>query len=384
MRSSSALFSTVVVVLAAFAGQRADAAALPRFPSGAVWNQDISSAAVHPNSAGAGGMIATLAGICGGDYPGCGFGFGRMQIDFSIDVLNAPVGAPTAPIVEHQTYFDYYLPDCEPLGTTMPLPVGGAIEGSPTNDYHCDNANDDCHLLVVQGNTLYEAYSANLTPGNQIEALCLAVWNLDVVYPPEGRGDHCTSADGAGFPIAALLFNADDIRTALAQPVAADRHLGHALRFILPNDKMASLPDGPDPGTLRDRVYVRPATHAGGPDGPTGSVPYGSRLRLRSDFPFTGYNAATQVILRTMQKYGIVLADGGGIALTAQDDQFTTAKWSDADIDIGSRVFDQTAGATAVSITDFAVLDTGAQILETYNCVRTTIPTDGIFQDGYE
>ena len=378
--------SLACAALAALVSHAATAAQpLPRFPTGAVWNQDISSATVHPNSPGPSGMIATLAAICGGDYPGCGFGFGRMQIDFSIQVVNAPMGAPTAPIVQHQTYLDYYLPDCEPLGTTIPIPVGGQIEGSPTSDYHCDNANNDCHLLVVQGNTLYEAYSANLTAGGQIEALCLAKWYLDTVYPPQGRGDHCTSADAAGFPIAPLLFNADDIRAALAQPNAVDRHLGHAIRFILPNDRMASLPDGPDSNNLRDPVYVRPATHAGGPDGPTGSVPYGSRLRLRANFPFTNYNPAAQVILRTMQKYGIVLADGGGIALTAQDDTFTTAKWNSADINIGSRVFDQTAGATPLAVTDFEVLDTGAQILETYDCVPTNVQSSGsIFQDGFE
>lgn len=378
------------LVCAALAGALpglAFAAALPRFPAGAVWNQDISAATVHPNSAGPTGMIATLSGLGG-------FGFGRMQIDFSIQVVNAPPGAPTATIIQHQNYFDYYAPDCEPLGSTIPIPAGGATEGSLTDDYHCDNYCDDddpnnptcsdCHLLVVQGNKLYEAYSSNLTPSNQIEALCLAVWNLDVVYPPEGRGDHCTSADAAGFPIAALLFNADDIRTALTHPNATDQHLGHAIRFILPNNRMASLPDGPDSGSARDPIYVRPASHAGGPSGPTGSVPYGSRLRLRGNFPMTNYSAAAQVILRTMQKYGIVLADGGNIALTAQSDEFTTAKWTDADINIGSRVFDQTAGTTHVTISDFEVIDTGAQMAETYDCVRSTIPTDVLFQDGYE
>ena len=369
--------SLLCAALAALVTQAANAAPLPRFPAGAVWNQDISAATVHPNSAGPSGMIATLTSLGG-------FGFGRMQIDFSIEVLNAPQNAPTAAIVQHQSYLDYYAPDCEPVGTTMPLPAGGVTEGSLTDDYHCDNYCDDddpnnptcsdCHLLVVQGNTLYEAYSSNLTAGGQIEALCLAKWYLDAVYPPEGRGEHCTSADAAGFPIAALLFNADDIRTALAQPNVADRHLGHAIRFILPNPRMAA------------GVYVRPASHAGGPTGPATTVPYGSRLRLRSNFPITtGYNPAAQVILRTMQKYGIVLADGGNIALTAQSDRFTTAKWTDADISIGSRVFDQTIGATDVAISDFEVIDTGSRIVETYDCVRTNVVSnDALFKDGFE
>ena len=354
----------------------------PRFIHGSVFQQDISAAPVHPQSAS---MIATNMAICSGDSSGCGFGFGRMQIDFSIEVMHADGSAPTRPIAPHAVYNEYYTPDCEPIGTAMPLPAGGRIEGS--TNYACDNENNDCHLIVVRGNTLYEAYSANVGPdvpsATQVDALCLATWNLDAVYPDTLRGDHCTSADAAGFPIAPLLFNADEIRAALARPSVADQHLGHALRFILPNDRMASLPDGPDSGTLRDRVYVRPGTHAGGPDGPTGAIPYGSRLRLRADFDMTGYSPAARVVLRTMQKYGIVLADGGNIALTAQADTFTTAKWSDSDIQIDSREFDLTPGAIDVNLNHFEVLDTGPQILETYECVRTSV-VSALFLDGFE
>jgi serine/threonine-protein kinase len=125
---------------------------------------------------------------------------------------------------------------------------------------------------------------------------------------------------------------------------------------------------------------VRPASHAGDPDGPVGSVPYGSRLRLRSDFPRTGYNPAARVLLNTFERYGIVLADGGTVALTAESDLYTTTSWDD--LDIGSRLFDQTAGATDLAVTDFHVLDTGARIAETYECVRST-PT-WLFGDGFE
>lgn len=361
----------------------------PRFQFGSVFQQDISAAPVHPQSAS---MISTNMGICAGDAAnscgvGCGFGCGRMQIDFSIEVMHADQSAPTRPVAQHAVYQDYYAPDCDPIGTQVPLPAGGRIEGSPTNNYECDNENNDCHLIVVQGTRLFELYSANVGPNvataTQVDALCLATWHLDAVYPDTLRGEHCTSADAAGFPIAPLLFNADEIRDALAQPNTADQHLGHAIRFILPNDRMASLPDGPDSGTLRDRVYVRPGTHAGGPDGPTGAIPYGSRLRLRADFDMTGYSPAARVILRTMQKYGIVLADGGNIALTAQADTFTTAKWSDADIQIGSRVFDHTAGAIDVNLNHFDVLDTGAQILETYECVPNVVAAV-LFADSFE
>lgn len=335
---------------------------LPRFPPGSVWNRDVSTAPLHPQS---GSMITTLNGLGG-------FGFGRMQIDFGMHVVRAAAGSPTRTIVEYP-YDDYYSPDCEPLGSAMPVPANAAIEG--TSGLTCDNENEDCHLLVVQGDTLYEAYHVTASGANSLEAQCLVKWHLRANYPAQLRGDHCTSADAAGFPIAPLLFNADEVHAAVQ--VGGD--LGHAIRFILPNARMAS---DASLGGSDGKLYVRPATHAGNPFGPTGTVPYGARLRLRADFPMTGYSPAAQVILRTMQRYGIVLADGGNIALTAESDRYTTHTWSE--LGIGSRVFDQTAGATDVMVTDFQVIDTGARIAETYDCVPTDVVTDTLFADGYE
>ena len=205
-----------------------------------------------------------------------------------------------------------------------------------------------------------------------------------MVYPPEGRGDHCTSADAAGFPMATLMPNADEV--AAAVPTAGS-DLGHAIRFILPNPRMASFPDGPDNDDDREPMYVRPASHAGGPIGPEATVPYGSRLRLRDDFPMAGYNAAAQVILRTMQRYGIVLSDGGNIALTFESDVNTTAKWSDPAIDIFPQVFwtGTDGNRQPVRVTDFTVLDTGPRIEETYDCVRSNVVVgSSIFRDGFE
>ena len=136
------------------------------------------------------------------------------------------------------------------------------------------------------------------------------------------------------------------------------------------------------PGAVLGRLYVRPASHAGAPGGPVDSVPYGSRLRLRSDFPLTGYNPAARVILNTLKRYGMVLADGGSVALNAESDLYTTEKWAALGID--SREFDLSAGATDVAVTDFTVLDTGPRIAETYDCVRSTLALDTLFSDGFE
>lgn len=297
-------------------------------------------------------MISTLAGLGG-------FGNGRMQIDFSMHVVRATASAPMRSIVGFPSSSEYYSPDCDAIGTQMPVPANGAIEGSST--LTCNNNNGDCHLLVWQGDRLYEAYRANASGASGLQSQCLAVWKLDKVYPESNRGEHCTSTDAAGFPVAALLFNADEIYSAMQ---VANSDIGHAIRFILPNARMATVSGR--------RAYVRPASHAGGPSGPEGSVPYGSRLRLRADFPVSQYPSGAQVLLRTMQRYGIVLADGGTVALTAESDLFTTHSWGE--VGISARTFDQAVPSAAVKIEDFQVVNTGSRIIETYDCVRNPDP----------
>ena len=363
---SATLLGTIGLCLVLF-GSAGVAEVLPRMHPGSPWYQRVDQAPLHPQSAS---MIATLSGLGG-------FGNGRMQIDFSIHVLHADGATPTQPLIEIPSgdpNDDYYLPDCEPLGTPIPLPVGGAIEGQ--TGYSCNNLGGDCHLLVVRGQELFEVYRANLSAAG-LESQCLALWRRDGLYPPTGRGEHCTSADAAGFPIAPLLFNADEVFAAVQ--AGGDSDLGHAIRFILPNARMAT---DASLGGVAGRLYVRPASHAGGPSGPIGSVPYGVRMRLRSDFPLAGYNPAAQVILRTMQRFGLVLADGGTVALTAESDRFTDHSW--AELGIGSRVFDQTAGAQDVLASDFEIIDTGPRIGETYQCVRSQPSFDALFEDGFE
>lgn len=357
------------LLLALVMAPLAQAEVLPQFPAGSVWRQNISAAAAHPNS---GSMITQLQTLGG-------FGNGRLQIDFSIRVVRSGAGVPLVPIAAIASADPndaYYLPDCDALGTQVPVPPGATIEGEA--GMTCDVFNGDCHYLVTQGNLLYEVYRTTVASGS-MQSQCLATWQLDVVYPATGRGEHCTSADAAGFPIAPLLFNADEIQASLSVDGTGNGDLGHAIRFILPNNRMAS---DVSLGGVLGRLYVRPASHAGGPSGPAASVPYGARLRLRSDFPLTNYNPAARVILNTLKRYGMVLADGGTVALTAESDLYTTTSW--ASLGIASRVFDQTAGATTVLASDFAVLDTGARIGETYDCVPTVLPTGVIFANSFE
>jgi hypothetical protein len=63
-----------------------------------------------------------------------------------------------------------------------------------------------------------------------------------------------------------------------------------------------------------------------------------------------------------MQRYGMLLADGGNIALTAADDRFTVHKWSDVGID--------SHALFGIQVTDMEVVDLGPTVPLTYDCVR--------------
>jgi serine/threonine-protein kinase len=259
-----------------------------------------------------------------------------MQVDFSIRVLQAD---PSTPQVPFRKGPGFYTADSDPV-STFPLPAGGGIEGQ--TGYQCNIDQGDCHLIVADRGhgKLYEAYQASYTD-NVLTANFVAVWDLNRVYPPSGRGDQCTSGDAAGFPIAPLLFNADEL---------AAGSINHAIRFILPNPR------------IRAHVFVHPATHAGSPRGPVSAPPMGARFRLRASYDLSQLTPAAQVVARAMQKYGMFLSDGGNIALTAQNDADTKAKY--ADMDFGPR------DLSDLKVTDFEVVDMGTPIRLTDDCVR--------------
>jgi serine/threonine-protein kinase len=296
------------------------------FPAGAWFYQDVSSAPLHPRSAAITAWLVSAGG----------WGAGRLQIDFSIEVLEAAADTPNRTF---QPTGDFYNPDCDAVA--VPVPVGGALEGE--SGYACAG-DGDCHLIVIDRrvNRLFEMWRANIT-GTTFAGGCLAAWDLTRVYPPEGRGEQCTSADAAGFPITPLLFTADEV---------AAGEVAHAIRFILPNARM------------RAGYYMRPATHAGGPSASSEDAPtYGTRWRLRPDFPLASLpNEGARVVARGLQRYGMALADGGNIALTARSDRFTAAKWNGL---LGSR------DLQAIQPGDFQVIDTGPPIPLTFDCVRT-------------
>ena len=114
---------------------------------------------------------------------------------------------------------------------------------------------------------------------------------------------------------------------------------------------------------IRKGEYVHPATHGTrATSGPPDAPPYGARLRLRADYGLDRLpNAGARVVARAMQKHGILLADGGNIALTARSDRSTRAKWTGL---LGPRDLDVLRPA------DFEMVAGGGRIPLTNDCVR--------------
>lgn len=188
-------------------------------------------------------------------------------------------------------------------------------------------------------------WRANQT-GSGFEGGCVALWEIDRVYPETLRGDFCTSADAAGLPITPLLFSADEI---------AAGEIKHAIRFILPNEH------------IRELRYVRPGTHAtGATSGPQDAPPYAARLRLRADADLSALSPAARVVAVALQRYGMILADGGNLTFTAQSDRFGEHSWDE----VGLGPHD----LKALPWSAFEVVDGGAPIdWSSGDCERTPI-----------
>ena len=263
-----------------------------------------------------------------------GWGNGdKFQIDFSIDVLTAD---SSTPMKQFTPTDDFYSPDCDQM--PMPVPANGHVEGE--DGYAC-TGDGDCHLLVFDkgAHTLYEMWRANLA-GSSFQGGCLAAWDTARSYTNTLRGDQCSSADAAGLPMAPLLFTADEV---------AAGSIDHAIRFILPNDRVT-------------RGYVRPAVHATRTTGAGAAPAYGVHLRLKPGFDIDSLpTEGAKVVARALQKYGMYHADGGQIALTAQSDVGTTAKWDGL---LGPR------DLASLKVEDFEVIDHGAMIDLTFDCTR--------------
>ncbi len=259
------------------------------FPPGSIWSTDISTAPLDPESAQTIAWMQSNGNWGAGQLSWWPYDYLRISDDWRINYTVA-----STPMVPFHEASGYYLPDCDAL-PQFPLPAGGAIQ-SETGYTTCEtDTGGDCHLVVFDSinQRLYESYQTDYA-SNSITSLCGIMWDTSKVYPPDGRGDQCTSTDAAGLPAGALVFSADDL---------AAGHIDHALRLTLPDSR------------IRQWVFVHPATHgtgnaygvsgsSAGASAPSPAPIYGARFRLQQSFDVTQYSAGVKVILNALKKYG--------------------------------------------------------------------------------
>jgi hypothetical protein len=296
----SALLLPLAVLLAiaasparvAVARERAHASAggpreygCPILPASNRLNQDISRAPADPRSA------AYIASI--------GLG-GHLHADFG---SNPSYGIPYTVVGPRQprvhVVFDEFGEQSDP--GLYPIPAGAPIEGA--------GEAGDRHVLVLQRGAcrLYELYAARRN-GSGWVAGSGAVFNLrSNALRPQGW----TSADAAGLPILPLLARYPEVRAG---------RIDHALRVTVQRTQ---------------RGYISPATHFASSSSDASLPPMGLRLRLKASFPLAPFHGEALIVLRALQRYGLIVADNGSSwYITGAPDP----RWRDEDLDQLKRV----------------------------------------------
>jgi hypothetical protein len=244
-------------------GQTASLNGFVPFTSSNLWNIDISSAPVDPNS---GTIITNWVGSVN-VHPDWGtdpsYGIPYVVVNGSQPLVK----------VNLQAYGDESDPG------PMPVPGNAPIEGG-------SSSTGDRHVLVLDnGNCfLYELYNSTVNGDGSWNADSTAVWDL---LSDEQRPYTWTSADAAGLPIFPGLVRYDEVAAGKIQ---------HAFRFTMPKTRAAFIP---------------PASHWAANTSDPSAPPMGMRLRLKSTYDISGFSSRMQGILTAMKHYGLILADNG-------------------------------------------------------------------------
>lgn len=241
----------------------------PVFPSDNIWNTPVDELPVHPRSAD---YIAAI----GGDA--------TLHADFGSGVWppgsGGPIGIPYVTVGADQAKVAVsfeYAQESDP--GPYPIPPDAPIEGGA-------GSTGDRHVLVIDTDAclLYELYRAYPQQDGSWTAGSGAIFDLN---SNDLRPEGWTSADAAGLPIYPGLVRYEEV---------AAGAIDHALRFTAPQTQ---------------RAFVWPARHFASDLTSPEYPPMGQRFRLRAEFDISGFQPQVQVILRAMQRYGIILADNG-------------------------------------------------------------------------
>jgi hypothetical protein len=259
------------------------------FPSSNLWNTNIASAPVDPNSA------TIIGALTGSD----------LHPDFS-NVADGNYGIPYVVVDSSATpgvAITMTTYQSESDITRYPIPITAPIEGFPAD---CTITGDD-HLIVIDKNKcwIYESWQTQRCNGAW-SAANGAIWDLT---SSEHRPYGWTSADAAGLPIFPGLVRYDEVAAGV---------IHHAFRMTVAHTK----------SDANGGYFVAPATHGAGNNSGTDNI-MGMRLRLKAAFAISGFSATNQAILTAMKNYGMIVADNGSnMYFQGAPD----ARWDDNDL----------------------------------------------------
>jgi hypothetical protein len=238
----------------------------PAFPANNVWHADVSKLPVHTRSAQWISHMSPTRTL----HPDFGPSYGAQPVPYGIPITyvygsHAKVGVR----------FDY-ASESDRVG--YPLGSDTKVEGGQWTS-------GDRHTVVVDRSycRVYETWATRRSGG----AWLAGSGATGSLKSNALRHAGWTSADAAGLPILPGLLRYDE--------VAAGK-VDHAIRFTT---------------STTNRVYVWPARHQAGSVTNAAYPPMGARFRLKAGFATTRYRADTQVVLRAMKTYGLILADNG-------------------------------------------------------------------------
>ncbi|BEP14969.1 hypothetical protein acdb102_32800 [Acidothermaceae bacterium B102] len=239
----------------------------PRFPADNVWHADVSKLPVNKHSKA---WLSHMGGAGQRLHPDFGPSYGEQPVPYGIPITVVKKGHAKVKVG-----FDY-----ASESDKGPYPFGKdtKIEGGV-------NSGGDMHAIVVDASTctLYETWDTT-EAGTTFHAGSGAIWSLtsDKLRPASW-----TSADAAGLPIMPGLLSYDEVQSGVVD---------HAIRFTT---------------NVSDESYVWPARHEAGSVHSAAYPPMGARFRLSKSYHPAGSAPQTLVVLRAMQKYGLILADNG-------------------------------------------------------------------------
>jgi hypothetical protein len=258
------------------------------FPFNHALNMPIDSLPIHANSANFINSIGTNTSL----HP-----------DFGTSYEGSPMGIPYNVVGRGQASVHFTF-EYESDTGRYPIPLSPLVEG--LNSYTDDN-DGDRHILVIDtsAHKLYETWYtwpaghampdpqdwSTFPPSNPSDwwAGSGAIFDLTTNAL---RVDGATSADAAGLPIFPLLVRYDEVERAMA----TDSIIHHAIRFTVQHSR---------------NTYLWPARHYASSSTNVNLCPMGLRVRLKDTINISNYSFRMRVILRTMKKYGLIVADNG-------------------------------------------------------------------------